>query len=349
MEALTSMFDSANWKLIDFRKYVDVLPKAHELSAQGRDNRAAILYFGQFLQETSRDPSLLSKAYSSLADEAEANNHHYMMCYEDMRVIPTHNPEYLSWLAAATQRFEVTIVYTYREAMSLSISQYNAHGEARLHRESFVSYIEDKGFNDPEGGRVLPWKSHFENVVVMDYYGIMAANQRIERVFFCEIMAIEGFCDYDFTQNEIKNTGESKEFRNLLAGVQRVFLEYAADKCQKLPDNAYTYKYLEVIEKAYQVANIPAIPVKSATPTKATKERFYKLIVTGFDQYGSMKYKNITANADALKKASTYDVDVPAILNDASFTNMFKGLLEKNAHPGDCREIRKFTDKHINN
>jgi hypothetical protein len=345
MEVLTSMFDSANWKLIDFRKYVDVSPKAHELSSRGRDNRASILYFREFTEETLKNPSLLSKAYASLADEAEVNNHHYMMCHEDMSVVPKHK-KYLSWLAAATQRFEVTIVYTYRETMSLYVSQYNAHAETRLHQESLLSYIEHTDFHNPKTA-VLPWKSHFENVVVMDYYGILAANQRIERVFFCEIMAIEGFCDFDFTPVKGTNSGESKEFDNKLAGVQRVFLEHAADKCQKLPDDAYTPKYLEVIEKAYQVAKVPAIPVKTTTPTKASKERFYELMVTDFDQYGSMKYKNITANADALEKASTYDVDGPAILNDASFTNMFKGLLEKNAHPGDCREIRTFTDEHI--
>jgi hypothetical protein len=348
MEDLTPMFDSANWKLIDFRKHVEFLPEPHanQLSAKGRDNRAAILYFGQLLDQTIRDPSLLSKAYSSLADEAEANNHHYMMCYEKMHAIPMHHPEYLSWLAAATERFEVTIVYTYRETMSLSVSIYNSHADTRMHQESFLSFIEHTDFNDPRTG-VLPWKSHFKNVVVMDYYGILAANQRIERVFFCEIMAIEGFCDYDFTQNKIKNTGESKELRNKSAGVQRVFLEYAADECQKLPANTYTPMYLAVIEEACQVAKVPAIPVKTSTPTRESMKRSYEVMVADFDQFGPMKYKNITANVDALKKASTYDVDGPAILNDETFIKMFKGLLKKDAQPGDCREIRKFTDKHI--
>jgi hypothetical protein len=181
----------------------------------------------------------------------------------------------------------------------------------------------------------------------MDYYGILAANQGIERVFLCEIMEIKGFCDYDFTRKRIANSGASKESDNKLGGVQRAFLEYAADQCQKLPADAYTPMYFKTIKKAYEEARSPAIPVKTIIPTQDSKKRSYKKMIDTFDQYGSMKYKNITANTDALKKASTYDVDGPAILHDESFIKMFKGLLKENAHPGDCREIRKFTDEQI--
>jgi hypothetical protein len=345
MEYETSMLNSSNWRLIDFRKYidVDVSTTFERLYEHDRERRAIILSFGDFLAESLEDPKMLSKAYSSLADKAEANNYHYVMCHEDMHVIGRRHENYLSSLAAATRRFEVTIVYTYRESQSLCISSYNAH-PTRLKHESLISYMKNTYSHQTEA---LRWKSHFADVVVMDYYGILAANQGIERVFFCEIMEIKGFCDYDFTQHGTANSGSSKELVNKLAGVQRAFLENAADQCQKLPANAYTPMYFKTIEKAYEEAKSPAIPVKTTTPSKDSKKRSYEEMVDAFDQYGSMKYKNITANADALKKASTYDVDGPAILHDESFIKMFKGLLKEDAHPGHCREIRKFTDREI--
>jgi hypothetical protein len=344
MEKETSVFDSSNWRLIDFRKHTQTPDKLGKLSDNDRERRAMILSFGHFLVESVKDPSLLSKAFSSLADEAEANNHHYMMCHEEMHTIFNHHQKLISTLAEATRRFDVTIVYTYRESHSLYISRYNARAIERVTHESLISYMENK---DGHQSEALKWKSHFANVVVMDYYGVLAANQNIERVFFCEIMDIKGFCEYDFTQDGTANSGSSKELGNKLGGVQRAFLEYAADQCQKLPANAYTYMYFTTMEEAYEEAKSPAIPVKTSTPTKESKKRSYEIMIDTFDQYGSMKYKNITANIDALKKASTYDVDGPAILHDESFINMFKGLLKKDAHPGDCREIRKFTDKEI--
>jgi hypothetical protein len=343
MEYETSMLNSSNWRLIDFRKYIDVSKECDKLSYNDRERRAIILSFGDFLAESVKDPSLLSKAFSSLADEAEANNHHYVMCHEEMHTT-SRIPKKMFLLAEATSRFEVTIVYTYRESQSLYVSRYNARAMRRLKFESLKSYMENMPSLQAEA---LPWKRYFANVVVMDYYGILAANQRIERVFFCEIMDIKGFCDYDFTQHGIANSAASKVLDNKLGGVQRAFLEYAADQCQKLPANAYTPMYFKTIEKAYEKAKSPAIPVKTSTPTQDSKKRSYKEIVDTLDQYGSMKYKNITANIDALKKASTYDVDGPAILHDESFIKMFKGLLEKDAHPGNCREIRKFTDEQI--
>jgi hypothetical protein len=343
LEYGTDVLNSTNWRLIDFRKYIDVSKEYDHFSYNNRERRTIILSFGDFLAESLKDPALLSKAFSSLADEAEANNHHYVMCHEEIHTISHYHPKYMSLLAEAISRFEVTIVYTYRESQSLSISRYNARAMRRMNFESLISYME----NTPAPPEALEWKPHFENVVVMDYYGILAASQRIERVFFCEILDIKGFCDYDFTQYGIANSAASKELKNKLGGVQRAFLEYAADQCQKLPPNAYTLMYAETIEKAYQKANSPAIPVKTSTPTQDSKKRSYEVMIDTFDQYGSMKYKNITANIDALNKASTYDVDGPAILHDETFINMFKGLLKEKALPGDCREIRKFTDEQI--
>jgi hypothetical protein len=332
--------------VIDFGKYVDVSSTSEKLSSIDHDSKKVMISFGKFTMQSAEDPSLLSEAYSSLADEAEANNYHLVMCHEVMHTIPHKHPNYLSTLAAATSRFEVTIVYTYRESLSLYISGYNAHAIDRLKHESLISCLEDT-YPISLQAEALPWKSHFEDVVVMDYYGILAANQSIQRVFFCEIMEMKGFCDYDFTQNRVANPAAAKEYTNKLAGVQRAFLKYAAEQCQKLPPNAYTPMYLETMEKAYQKAKSPAIPVKTSTPTDDSKKRLHELMVADFDIIGSMKYKNITANTDALDKASTYDVDGPAIKNDESFINMFKGLLKKNGHPGDCREIRKFTIKSL--
>jgi hypothetical protein len=339
--------------VIDFGKYVDVSSTSEKLSSIDHDSKKVMTSFGKFTMQSAKDPSLLSEAYSSLADEAEANNHHLVMCHEIMHALPGHYPNYLSTLAAATSRFEVTIVTTYRESLSLYISKYNAHAIERLKHESlisslthFTSHIEDTNTHSLQT-EAIEWKSHFKDVVVMDYYGILAANQSIQRVFFCEIMEMKGFCDYDFTQNRVANPAAAKEYTNKLAGVQRAFLKYAAEQCQKLPPNAYTPMYLETMEKAYQKAKSPAIPVKTSTPTDDSKKRLHELMVADFDIIGSMKYKNITANTDALDKASTYDVDGPAIKNDESFINMFKGLLKKNGHPGDCREIRKFTIKSL--